>query len=38
MRIPTPDIVNVSMWWIDKALTYMGAEAEAEKIISDRKK
>ena len=37
MRIPTPDIVNVSVWWIDKALAYMSAEAEAQAILNDRK-
>ena len=37
MRIPTPSIVDVSMWWIDKAINYMSAEAEAQKILADRK-
>ena len=36
MRIPTPEIVNVPVWWIDKALTYMSAEAEAQKILNSR--
>ena len=38
MRIPTPQIVDVPLWWIDKAINYMSAEAEAEEIINNRKK
>jgi len=37
MRIPTPSIVDVPLWWIDKAVNYMSAEAEAQKILADRK-
>ena len=37
MRIPTPQIVDVPLWWIDKAVNYMSAEAEAQKILADRK-
>ncbi len=38
MRIPTPSIVDVPMWWINKAISYMSAEAEAQEIIANRKK
>jgi len=38
MRIPTPDIVNVPLWWIYKAINYMSAEAEAQEILASRKK
>jgi hypothetical protein len=38
MRIPTPSIVDVPIWWIDKALDYMSAESEAQEIIANRKK
>jgi hypothetical protein len=37
MRIPTPQIMDVPIWWIDKALAYMNAEAEAQEIINNRK-
>jgi hypothetical protein len=37
MRIPTPDIMDVPIWWIDKALNYMSAEVEAQEIIANRK-
>jgi len=38
MRIPTPQIVDVPIWWIDKALDYLSAEGEAQEIIANRKK
>jgi len=31
-------MLEQSIWWKYKALDYMSAEAEAEKIIADRKK
>jgi hypothetical protein len=37
MRIPTPQIVDVPLWWIHKAINYMSAEAEAQQILADRK-
>ncbi len=37
LRIPTPSIVDVGIWWIDKAINYMSAEAEAQEILNSRK-
>ncbi len=37
LRIPTPSIVDVPMWWIDKAVNYMSAEAEAQEFLNKRK-
>jgi hypothetical protein len=32
------EMAEQSIWWKYKALNYMNAEAEAEKILADRKK
>lgn len=38
MRIPTPQIVDVPIWWVDKAINYLSAEAEAQETINSRKR
>lgn len=37
LGIPVPEIINVPIWWIEKAVTAMNAEAEAAKIKSKHK-
>jgi hypothetical protein len=32
LGIPVPEIVNVPLWWIDRAHIAMTAEAQAQKI------
>ena len=36
LGIPVPEIINVPRYWIDKALTALTAEAEAQEIINSR--
>ncbi len=38
LGIPLPEIVNVPIWWIDKAITAMNAEMEAEAIKAQRRR
>lgn len=36
LGVPVPEIVNVPLYWIDKAFIAMTAEHEAQDIIAER--
>jgi hypothetical protein len=38
LGVPVPDIDNVPLWWVEKALIAMTAEHQAQEILASRER